>query len=281
MTNQIKLTLHPGSSFLLGGVTVNPAYDSVTALDENNLPYLTATALKGALPESRVRCQLCLPYLTATALKGALRIEFEALVRGIGEEKLCDFDTDIRGCTDCLSCRLFGGGNEEGKLRFNAAFLENPGEVLPKEVRQDLLEKGAREGVSISRTLGKAKEKAYFTKLAFPDMKKIKEISFTTGIDIRQELDKTERKYLEMFLKYLERTGIFMGARKSVGLGYFTQRVNNVFVPEESHNRAVIFIQGGQMVAQTVFFIYQMFRDNFGVFNKGFIFKYFGKQLIG
>ena len=74
MTNQIKLTLNPGSSFLLGGVTVNPAYDSVTALDENNLP-----------------------YLTATALKGALRIEFEALARGIGEEKLCDFDTDYQG----------------------------------------------------------------------------------------------------------------------------------------------------------------------------------------
>jgi len=201
MTNQIKLTLNPGSSFLLGDVTVNPAYDSVTALDENNLP-----------------------YLTATAIKGAIRIEFEALVRGIGEEKLCDFDTDIKGCTTCLSCRLFGGGNKEGKLRFNAAFLENPDEVLPLKVRQDLLEKGIREGVSISRTLGKAKEKAYFTKLAFPNMKKIKEISFTTGIDIRQELVETERKYLEMFLKYIERTGIFMGARKSVGLGYFTLR---------------------------------------------------------
>ena len=142
MTNKIDLTFIPESSFLLGGVSINPAYDSVTALDKNNLP-----------------------YLTATAIKGALRMEFEAFVRGIGEETLCDFDPDIRGCTTCLSCRLFGGGNEEGKLRFNAAVLENPDEVLPKNIRQDLLEKGKRQGVSISRTLGKAKDKSYFSTL--------------------------------------------------------------------------------------------------------------------
>jgi len=201
MTNKIDLFFSPESSFLLGGVSINPAYDSVTALDENNLP-----------------------YLTATAIKGALRMEFEAFVRGIGEETLCDFDADIRGCTACLSCRLFGGGNEEGKLRFNAAVLENPDEVLPQNVRRDLLEKGKRQGVSISRTLGKAKDKAYFTKLAFPNMKNIRNIVFKTGIDIRRELDSTEKQYLDTFLALLGKTGIFMGSRKSVGLGYFTIR---------------------------------------------------------
>lgn len=213
MSNHIQLTLIPESSFLLGGVTINPAYDSVTALDENNLP-----------------------YLTATAIKGALRIEFEAFVRGIGQENLCDFDADIRGCNTCLSCRLFGGGNEEGKLRFNAAFIQDPEKVLPEAVRKDLLRKGKREGVSISRTLGKAKDKAYFTKLAFPNMNKIREILFKTEITIRRALDKTEKEYLDMFFKYLAQAGLFMGSRKSVGLGYFniTYEIPETFTPPET-----------------------------------------------
>jgi len=202
MTNQIKLTLIPDSSFLLGGVTVNPAYHSVTALDEENVP-----------------------YLTATAIKGAIRIEFEAFIRGTGEVKgLCDFDQKIEGCTDCLICKLFGGGNEEGKLRFNAATIKNPNEVLPSNVWEELLAKGIRQGVSISRILGKSKDKAYFTSLTFPSMKKIKEISFTTDIDIRRKLEPNEHEYLDIFFKYIEKTGLFMGARKSVGLGYFNLR---------------------------------------------------------
>jgi len=201
MRNKIDLSFIPESSFLLGGVSINPAYDSATALDENNLP-----------------------YLTATAIKGALRMEFEAFVRGIGEEKLCDFDMDIRGCKTCLSCRLFGGGNEEGILRFNAAVLENPDEVLPKSVRHDLLEKGRREGVSISRTLGKAKDKSYFSTLTFPNMKNIREIAFKTRIDIRRKLDPAMKEYLDTFLAFIGKTGIFMGSRKSVGLGHFKIR---------------------------------------------------------
>jgi len=213
MTNQIKLTFTPGSSFLLGGVTINPAYDSATALEKY---YFNEKEDKEKEKEKKEREGL--PYLTATAIKGALRMDFEAFVRGIGEEELCDFDSDIRGCSKCLACRLFGGGNEEGKLRFNAARIEMPENVLPKNTRHNLLAKGRREGVSISRTLGKSKDGAYFTKLAFP---KIKEIEFITSIDIRRELNDKEKEYLDMFFKYLDHSGIFMGSRKSVGLGYF------------------------------------------------------------
>ncbi len=199
MTNKIDLFFSPESSFLLGGVSINPAYDSITALDENNLP-----------------------YLTATAIKGALRMEFEAFVRGIGEQTLCDFDTDIRGCATCLSCRLFGGGNQEGKLRFNAAVLENAEDL--KNISRDLLEKGKRQGVSISRILGKSKDKSYFSTLTFPNLKNIRSIAFTTSIDIRRQLDDTEKQYLDTFLALMGKIGIFMGSRKSVGLGYFTIR---------------------------------------------------------
>jgi CRISPR/Cas system CSM-associated protein Csm3 (group 7 of RAMP superfamily) len=198
MKNRIKLTLNPESSFLLGGVSINPAYDSVTALDENNLP-----------------------YLTATAVKGALRLDFEAFTRGIGEEVLCDLDADIRGCGTCLACCLFGGGNEEGKLRFNAALLEKPHDTLPENIRGELLEKGRREGVAISRTLGKAREKSYFSTRPFPNLKNIREITFETWIDIREKPNDKEYDYLEMFFDFIGKTGIFMGSRKSTGLGYF------------------------------------------------------------
>jgi CRISPR/Cas system CSM-associated protein Csm3 (group 7 of RAMP superfamily) len=202
MKNWINLKLIPDSSFLLGGVSANPAYDSITALDDD------------------------LPYLTATAVKGALRMEFEAFVRGIGELKICELDTDFRGCgkDECMSCKLFGGGDKEGKLRFNAAFIKDSKNLFPdedKKVRKEILEKGRREGVSISRTLGKAKEQSYYSTLTFPNMKDVLPILFETHIDIQESLDDNEYKYLDTFFSFLYRTGIFLGSRKSVGLGNF------------------------------------------------------------
>ena len=197
--NRITLELVPDSSFLLGGVSVNPAYHSATALDENNLP-----------------------FLTATALKGALRMEFEAFAWGTEEIAICDLDkNDFRGCGQCLSCRLFGGNNNEGKLRFNAALLKKEDMQALKAVSKDILDKGRREGVSISRTLGKARDKSYFSTLTFPDLKGSREISFTTHLDVVRPLDDNEHRYLEAFFAFLEKTGFFMGSRKSVGLGYF------------------------------------------------------------
>jgi CRISPR/Cas system CSM-associated protein Csm3 (group 7 of RAMP superfamily) len=199
MRNKITMKLIPDSSFLLGGVSVNPAYDAVTALLDNNLP-----------------------YLTATAIKGALRMDFEAFIRGIGETDICELEkNDFRGCGDCLLCQLFGGNNNEGKLRFNSAFLEDADNVLPEDVRDDILEKGKREGVSISRALGKSKEKSYYSTLTFPDMKDVRDISFKTHIDINQKLKEKEIGYLEAFFAFLNKTGLFMGSKKSVGLGNF------------------------------------------------------------
>ncbi|MGD2089714.1 MAG: RAMP superfamily CRISPR-associated protein [Candidatus Aminicenantes bacterium] len=202
MNNRISLKLIPDSSFLLGGVSADPAYDSITALDDN------------------------LPFLTATAIKGAIRMEFEAFVRGIGELTLCELDTDFRGCgkDECISCKLFGGGDKEGKLRFNSAFIKDRENLFPekdKKVRKDILEKGRREGVSISRTLGKAKEQSYYSAIAFPNMKDVLTLLFETHIDIQERLEDNEYKYLDMFFSFLDRTGIFMGSRKSVGLGNF------------------------------------------------------------
>ena len=202
MNNRINLKLIPDSSFLLGGVSADTAYDSITALDDN------------------------LPFLTATAIKGALRMEFEAFVRGIGELKLCELDIDFRGCGNdgCMSCKLFGGGDKEGKLRFNAAFIKDRENLFPgkdKKIRKDILERGRREGVSIYRTLGKAKEQSYYSALTFPNMKDVLPLLFETYIDIQEPLEENEYKYLDMFFSFLDRTGIFMGSRKSVGLGNF------------------------------------------------------------
>jgi len=216
MNNRINLKLIPDSSFLLGGVSANPAYDSITALDDD------------------------LPFLTATAIKGALRMEFESFVRGIGELNICELDTDFRGCgeDECMSCKLFGGGDKEGKLRFNAAFIKDSENLFPdktKKVRKEILEKGRREGVSISRTLGKAKEKSYYSTLTFPNMKDILPILFETHIDIQESLEDNEYKYLDMFFSFLYRTGIFLGSKKSVGLGNFKIEydIPRHFEPEE------------------------------------------------
>lgn len=198
MLNKINLSITPDSSFLLGGVTVNTAFDRVTAVDKNDLP-----------------------YLTATALKGAIRMEFDAFIGGIGEVKVCEPDADFRGCGTCISCRLFGGTKKEGKLRFNAAFLEKGEQILRKEIRQEIREKGKREGVSISRTLGKAGEGKYFSILTFPNLSGIADIVFNTAVDVRDGLADDEKTYLNAFFAFLKRTGIFIGSRKSAGLGHF------------------------------------------------------------
>ena len=149
MNNKIKLTLIPDSAFLLGGMRGSQAYNAVTALDK----------------------ETGLPFIPATALKGALRMDFEAFFRGAHasgqlpgelkniicnlEKKVPDEDGDIeyRGCGQCLTCKLFGGGNEVGKLRFNPAFLKESKEKKSlADVIHEVLPKGRREGVSISRS---------------------------------------------------------------------------------------------------------------------------------
>jgi len=217
MTGQIILWLIPEGAFLLGGVSFNPAYDAVTALDNN------------------------LPYLTPTSLKGAIRIDFETFVRGILQvEKrelpqtwqnfynldICDIEKEIQGCEKerCIFCSLFGGGNKEGKLRFQPAFLNSSHSQLSEataDVKKAILEKGKREGVSISREMGKARDGSYYSYLTFPDMAAVMPISFEVRIDIREPLSQIENQLLELFFVFLSRTGIFIGARKSVGLGHF------------------------------------------------------------
>jgi len=208
MTGKIALDFLPDSSFLLGGVTVNPAYKLTTALDKDQIP-----------------------FLTATAIKGALRLEFEAFAGAIDINNICkedlkpeeeaDAEEQARGCGTCLTCRLFGGKNREAKLRFNAAILKDKDRVLPEDTRRDILEKGRKEGVAISRDLGKARDKSYFTALTFPNLSGIVDIEFKTNIDIIEDLKGDESPYLNAFLAFLDKTGIFMGARKSSGLGHF------------------------------------------------------------
>ena len=55
-------------------------------------------------------------------------------------------------------------------------------------------------------------------------MKNIRDIAFKTWIDIRRKMDPAEKQYLDTFLAFIGKTGIFMGSRKSVGLGYFKIR---------------------------------------------------------
>lgn len=218
MNNKITLTLTPDSAFLLGGMRGSQAYNSVTALDK----------------------QTGLPFIPATAVKGALRMDFEAFFRGAHasgqlpgelkniicnlEKKVPDEDGDIeyRGCGKCLTCKLFGGGNEVGKLRFNPAFLKESKEKKSlADVIHEVLPKGRREGVSISRTLGKAREAIYYSTLTFPDLRGVMTISFDASIDLHDKLEDMERRYLKVFFAFLKGTGLTVGSGKSTGLGSF------------------------------------------------------------
>lgn len=219
MNKKITLTLTPDSAFLLGGMGSNPAYNSVTALDK----------------------QTGLPFIPATALKGALRMEFEAFFRGTHasgqlpgelkniicnlEKKVPDEDGEIeyRGCGECLTCNLFGGGNDVGKLRFNPAFLKDSNEKKSlADVIHEVLPKGRREGVSISRTLGKAREASYYSTLTFPDLRGVITLSFDASIDLHAaKLEDMELQYLKVFFSFLKCTGLTIGSGKSTGLGNF------------------------------------------------------------
>ena len=218
MSNKITLTLSPDSAFLLGGMRGNAAYNAATALDKKT----------------------GLPFIPATAIKGAVRMDFEAFFRGVdasgqlpGEFKtvICNLENKARdedghieysGCGECLTCKLFGGGNKEGKLRFNAAFIKEGDEKKSlADVIDEVWPKGRREGVSISRTLGKAREANYYSRLTFPDLRGVMALSFDASIDIYGGLDDMERRYLEVFFTFLKGTGLSIGAGKSTGLGNF------------------------------------------------------------
>ncbi len=241
MSSKITLTFIPDSAFLLGGMRGNPAYNAVTALDK----------------------QTGLPFIPATAVKGALRMEFETFYRGVAasgqltgelktitchlEEKAPDEDGDIeyRGCGKCLTCRLFGGGNKDGKLRFNAALIKDGKEKDSlADVIHEVLPRGHREGVSISRTLGKAREASYYSTLTFPDLKGIMALSFDASIDLHAKLDDMERQFLKVFLAFLRGTGLTIGSGKSTGLGSFKI---DFFIPDIFDSRPVVVPPQGEL----------------------------------
>lgn len=195
MNTGIHCTLVPAGSFLLGGVSYDPAYDLLTAERD------------GA------------PYVPATALKGAIRMEFEAFVRALQNDLACDLHKESGSCGVCLTCRLFGGHSVEGKFRFEDAILEDVETVFPQNSRSAIWKQGERQGVSISRNLGKSKEGSYFNFLTFPNVGS--DFKFTTFIRLTQPLDPEELLYCEAFFTFLEKTGFFIGARKSSGLGHF------------------------------------------------------------
>lgn len=219
MNNKIKLTLTPDSAFLLGGMRSSQAYNAVTALDkETGLPFIPATAVKGAL---RMDFEA---FFRGAHVSGQLPDELKNIICNL-EKKVRDEDGEIeyRGCGQCLTCKLFGGGNKDGKLRFNPAFLKEGREKESlADVIHEVLPKGRREGVSISRTLGKAREASYYSSLTFPDLRGVITLSFDASIDLHAaKLDDMELQYLKVFFSFLKCTGLTIGSGKSTGLGNF------------------------------------------------------------
>jgi CRISPR/Cas system CSM-associated protein Csm3 (group 7 of RAMP superfamily) len=178
------------SPLLIGGWNSSAIWDRTTAMDDEK------------------------PIIPASAIKGAFRIEFERLMRGIGKN-VCNIsssdDKEERGCDNCISCALFGGGNKEGKLRFSKGKLNPREEVkfFPKV------------GVAISRKSRTAVEKKLYSMLTYRNNAEFKTEIFSSN------LDEEERRTLIFFFNYLKSTGIYIGGRKGVGYGYFNLHYEN------------------------------------------------------
>lgn len=184
------LHLRTRSLWLIGG-----QYSSL-AVDK-------ATARKGEQEQ---------PYLPASALKGAMRIEFERLMRGWGEEVCISSDPEVlQACwerhPDDIVCSLFGvPGKRPGKLRFWNAF--------PSEERDWRLEGyETRTGVSISRPLRRAQPQRLFT------FEGARQVKLEARITCLEPLTDREGEWFERALCWWQKEGLWVGANRSRGMG--------------------------------------------------------------
>jgi len=186
-------------------------------LSTKNSPLLIGGWSSSAIWDKTTAIENKKPVIPASAIKGALRIEFERLMRGIGEN-ICDIssseDKEERGCGNCICCILFGGGNKEGKLMFSIGKLKGE----DKEKQDEFFPK---IGVAISRKTGTGVDKKLYSMLTYKNA-----AEFTTTI-YSSDLSEKERKVFKFFLNYLASTGIYIGGRKGVGYGYFDLKYEN------------------------------------------------------
>ncbi|MBP0956203.1 MAG: CRISPR-associated RAMP protein [Oscillospiraceae bacterium] len=172
------------------------------------------------------------PVIPGSSVKGVVRSWFESVLRGAGvfacdvldnkncctakeEEKRKDCK-DLREKAEmaykdsCEVCRLFGGREFAGKLKFKDSYL----------IGEPSFE--FRDGVGIDRETGAVKKGA---KYDFEIISKDSEFSFYLTAE---NLDEKQKKYFEFIVEALKNGELSVGGKTSRGLGRFAVKDINI-----------------------------------------------------
>ena len=171
------------------------------------------------------------PVIPGSSLKGVVRAYYESAVRSIrGIEAACDVMDEKKCCTygarndihakgisvaesaerayknSCEACRLFGGREIAGKLKFKDCYA-----IIPEGMDRVLTE--FRDGVGIDRDTGSAKKGAKYDYEIVP-----KGTKFDFCL-IADNLDEGQKKALEFIIRYLCSEEMAVGGKTTRGLG--------------------------------------------------------------
>ena len=172
------------------------------------------------------------PVIPGSSVKGVVRSWFESVLRGAGvfacdvldnkncctakeEEKRKDCK-DLREKAEmaykdsCEVCRLFGGREFAGKLKFKDSYL----------IGEPSFE--FRDGVGIDRETGAVRGHA---KYDFEIISKDSEFSFYLTAE---NLDEKQKKYFEFIVEALKNGELSVGGKTSRGLGRFAVKDINI-----------------------------------------------------
>ena len=168
------------------------------------------------------------PVIPGSSVKGVVRSWFESVLRGAGVY-VCDVLDDKNCCTakgekerkdckdlrkkaemsyeaSCEVCRLFGGRELAGKLKFKDSYLIGE----PSFEFRDGVETGAVRG---------------HAKYDFEIISKDSEFSFYLTAE---NLDEKQRKYFEFIVEALKNGELSVGGKTSRGLGRFAVKDINI-----------------------------------------------------
>lgn len=202
--------------------TVDPIH--IGASEKNSLNPIEVD--NGVLKDSRG-----LPVIPGSSLKGVLRSRFEAILRSIDENKVCnifsnednncitkeqskklkDEEKDIKKLSEklydksCEVCKLFGGKEIAGKIQIKDSYY------IGEEIKYEY-----RDGVGIDRETGAASTGA---KYDFEIVPRGTKFDFYM---IVENLDDNQKKYFEVVEKLLK--GELLGTEDYVSVGGKTTR---------------------------------------------------------
>lgn len=202
-------------------VAVDPIHIGTSAKDSLNPVEIDSSVLKDNMGN---------PLIPGSSIKGVVRSYYESVVRSIDVKKACDVLDKYNYCTkekeeeihqkglsaaetaelaykySCDACRLFGGRELAGKLKFKDCYA-----IIPKGKTAIITE--FRDGVGIDRNTGAAKGNA---KYDFEIVPKGTKFDFCL---IADNLDEKQTKALDFVFEYLQSGEMAVGGMSTRGFG--------------------------------------------------------------